>query len=306
MSEVPVHASVYQRVSSTFYGESTFQTSADTSTLREPEHNYITLSGSYKVKGFENTDYSYDSNIAVNNVGVVSSYKKVNGDRIDASEFNPLTSVVYGYVISKVKRTFNTLNDTDFVLTIKEGYAKDTYTIRQNNKEVKIDLGLGFISSTIAGVIGVAEKGTVSLYDSTGSFVKELTKRSFNNFNYISLVEDEIFDKPVIGSKESLKFNPLYPLKLNEEDEYGILDGGVFCVQALVDFDTYSKLNLEKLETSLEISKENKNTLTVTDDLIKDKYTKSTKESIEAFTKSRAIKLKNKHIKKGSLRITQA
>ena len=64
--------------------------------------------------------------------------------------------------------------------------------------------------------------------------------------------------------------------------------------------------NLEKLETSLEISKENKNTLTVTDDLIKDKYTKSTKESIEAFTKSRAIKLKNKHIKKGSLRITQA
>lgn len=306
MSEVPVHASVYQRVSSTFYGESTFQTSADTSTLREPEHNYITLSGSYKVKGFENTDYSYDSNIAVNNVGVVSSYKKVNGDRIDASEFNPLTSVVYGYVISKVKRTFNTLNDTDFVLTIKEGYAKDTYTIRQNNKEVKIDLGLGFISSTIAGVIGVAEKGTVSLYDSTGRFVKELTKRSFNNFNYISLVEDEIFDKPVIGSKESLKFNSLYPLKLNEEDEYGILDGGVFCVQALVDFDTYSKLNLEKLETSLEISKENKNTLTVTDDLIKDKYTKSTKESIEAFTKSRAIKLKNKHIKKGSLRITQA
>ena len=100
--------------------------------------------------------------------------------------------------------------------------------------------------------------------------------------------------------------NFLESLKLNEEDEYGILDGGVFCVQALVDFDTYSKLNLEKLETSLEISKENKNTLTVTDDLIKDKYTKSTKESIEAFTKSRAIKLKNKHIKKGSLRITQA
>ena len=99
MGEVPVQASVYQRVSSTFYGESTFQTSADTSTLREPEHDYITISGSYKVKGFENTDYSYDPNIAVNNVGVVSSYKKVNGDRIDASEFNPLTSVVYGYVI---------------------------------------------------------------------------------------------------------------------------------------------------------------------------------------------------------------
>ena len=304
--EEPVQASVYQRVNSTFYGESTFQTSADTSTLREPEHNYIIVSGSYKVKGFTNTDYSYDSNISVNNVSVSSSYKKVNGDKIDASDFNPLTSVVSGYVLNKVKRTYNTLNDSDFVLSIKDGYAKDTYTIRQNNKEVKIDLGLGFISSTITGIVGVEEKGTVSLYDSTGRLVKELTKRVFNNFHYVSLVEDGVFEEPVIGSKESLKFNMLYPLKLNEENEYGVLDGNIFCVQALVDFDSYSKITMEKLETSLEISKENKNTLAVADDLIRDKYTKSTKESVEAFTKSRAIKLKNKHIKKGSLRITQA
>ena len=217
-----------------------------------------------------------------------------------------MTSVVYGYVINHVKRTYNTLTDKNIVLSLKENYAKDIYTIRQNNKEVKVDLGLGFISSSIAAVIGTTEKGTVSLYDSTGRYVKELTKRQFDDFHYVSLIEDGLFEVPQLTSKETLKFNSLYPIRLNEEDEFGILDNNIFCVQSLVDFEKYSKLTMEALETKLEISKENKNTLTVVDDLVKDKYTESTKESIEAFTKSRAIKLKNKHIKKGSLRITQA
>ena len=306
LNEEPIAVSVYQRVPSTFFGDKTFSPSIDTSTLREPEHNYIQLSGSYKVKSFVNSDYGYDSDKTERNVSITSSYKKVNGDRIDASEFNPLTSVVYGYVINHVKRTYNTLTDKNIVLSLKENYAKDIYTIRQNNKEVKVDLGLGFISSSIAAVIGTTEKGTVSLYDSTGRYVKELTKRQFDDFHYVSLVEDGLFEVPQLTSKETLKFNSLYPIRLNEEDEFGILDNNIFCVQSLVDFEKYSKLTMEALETKLEISKENKNTLTVVDDLVKDKYTESTKESIEAFTKSRAIKLKNKHIKKGSLRITQA
>lgn len=306
LNEEPISVSVYQRVPSTFFGDKTFSPSIDTSTLREPEHNYIQLSGSYKVKSFVNSDYGYDSDKTERNVSITSSYKKVNGDRIDASEFNPLTSVVYGYVINHVKRTYNTLTDKNIVLSLKENYAKDIYTIRQNNKEVKVDLGLGFISSSIAAVIGTTEKGTVSLYDSTGRYVKELTKRQFDDFHYVSLIEDGLFEVPQLTSKETLKFNSLYPIRLNEEDEFGILDNNIFCVQSLVDFEKYSKLTMEALETKLEISKENKNTLTVVDDLVKDKYTESTKESIEAFTKSRAIKLKNKHIKKGSLRITQA
>ena len=306
LNEEPIAVSVYQRVPSTFFGDKTFSPSIDTSTLREPEHNYIQLSGSYKVKSFVNSDYGYDSDKTERNVSITSSYKKVNGDRIDASEFNPLTSVVYGYVINHVKRTYNTLTDKNIVLSLKENYAKDIYTIRQNNKEVKVDLGLGFISSSIAAVIGTTEKGTVSLYDSTGRYVKELTKRQFDDFHYVSLIEDGLFEVPQLTSKETLKFNSLYPIRLNEEDEFGILDNNIFCVQSLVDFEKYSKLTMEALETKLEISKENKNTLTVVDDLVKDKYTESTKESIEAFTKSRAIKLKNKHIKKGSLRITQA
>ena len=306
MNDEPIDVSVYQRVSTTFYGDKSFSQSVDTSNLREPEHNYITTSGRYRVKGFSNTEYSYDSDSSFSNVTTTSGYKKVNGDKIDASDFNPTTANVFGYVLNQVKRTYNTLNDKNIVLSLNEKYAKDVYTVRQNNKEVKIDIGLGFISSSIAAVVGVDEKGPVRLYDSTGNLVRELTTKSFEDFFYVSLVEDGIFDLPVVSLKESLTFNPLYPIRLNEEGEYGILDNNIFCVQSLIDFESYSKLTLEKLETTIEISKENMNSLTVVEDLIRDKYTESTQESVEAFVRSRAIKLKNKHIKKGSLRITQA
>lgn len=236
---------------------------------------------------------------------VSSSYLKVNGDRIDASSFNPLTSTTYGYVVSRVKRVFNTLKDKNVVIPLKSEYSKDVYTIRQNNKEIKVDLSLGFITSSITGVIGVEEEGKVLLFDSTGREIKELTIRDFDTFNYVSLVLDGLFELPVMSERESLSYNDLYPIRLNEDTEFGILDSSIICVQSLVDFTEYSRLHIEKLETNLELSKENKNTQTLTDKQLKDKYTEKTEETVKAFTKSRAIKLKNKHIKQGSLRIVQ-
>lgn len=306
LNDTPVQLSVYQRIPSTFYGDTALITNVSSSELREPEHNFIYYNGSYKIKSFINSDYGYDSDKVINNVVVTSSYKKVNGDTIDASGINPLTTTVYGYVINQVKRTFNTLKDKDIVLKLNDEYVKDVYTVRQNNKEVKIDISLGFLSSTLTSIVGVTELGSVSLYDSTGKFLKELTKRKFEDFYYVSLIEDGLFDIPVLSKKENLRFNTLYPLRLNEEEEYGILNNKVHCVQSLLDFESYAKLTTEKLETNITLSKENKNTITVTEDLVKDKYTKHNQEKIPAFIKSRAIKLKNNHIKKGSLRITQA
>lgn len=306
LNDNPVQLSVYQRVPSTFYGDTAIITNVSSSELREPEHNFIFYNGMYQVKSFINSEYGYDSDKVINNVAVTSNYKKVNGDTIDASGINPLSTTIYGYVINQVKRTFNTLKDKDIVIKLNDNYAKDVYTIRQNNKEVKIDISLGFVSSTLSTIVGIAELGTVSLYDSTGKYIKELTKRKFGEFQYISLLEDGLFDTPILSRKENLTFNTLYPLRLNEENEYGIISNKVYCVQSLLDFESYAKLSTEKLETTLTLSKENKNTISVTEDLIKDKYTKHSKETIPAFVKSRAIKLKNNHIKKGSLRINQA
>lgn len=305
LNEQPQNGSVYQTIDSSFYGDKTYLTNVNTSDLREPEHNYISVNGAYKVKGFVTTDHSYTNNEAITNVMVSSSYLKVNGDRIDASSFNPLTSTTYGYVVSRVKRVFNTLKDKNVVIPLKSEYSKDVYTIRQNNKEIKVDLSLGFITSSITGVIGVEEEGKVLLFDSTGREIKELTIRDFDTFNYVSLVLDGLFELPVMSERESLSYNDLYPIRLNEDTEFGILDSSIICVQSLVDFTEYSRLHIEKLETNLELSKENKNTQTLTDKQLKDKYTEKTEETVKAFTKSRAIKLKNKHIKQGSLRIVQ-
>ena len=305
LNEQPQNGSVYQTIDSSFYGDKTYLTNVNTSDLREPEHNYISVNGAYKVKGFVTTDHSYTNNEAITNVMVSSSYLKVNGDRIDASSFNPLTSTTYGYVVSRVKRVFNTLKDKNVVIPLKSEYSKDVYTIRQNNKEIKVDLSLGFITSSITGVIGVEEEGKVLLFDSTGREIKELTIRDFDTFNYVSLVLDGLFELPVMSERESLSYNDLYPIRLNEDTEFGILDSSIICVQSLVDFTEYSRLHIEKLETNLELSKENKNTQTLTDKQLKDKYTEKTEETVKAFTKSRAIKLKNKHIKQGSLRIIQ-
>ena len=305
VNETFVQNTTYSNVSSTFFGERTYNTQLESNEILIDINNYIYTNGVYKVKGFISTDYSYNNTEYFNNVEVYSNYQKVNGDLIKADVFNPLTSNTYGYVINKVKKTYNTITDDNIVLQVNSNYSNDTYTIRQNNKELKIDLSLGFITNTLAVTIGVETEGSVFLYDSTGRLVKKLTKHIFDDFHYISLIKEGIIETPVVSVKEKLIFNDLYPLKLNEDNEYGILDKMLVSVKTLIDFDEYSLLTLDKLETSLKLSKENKNTLTINDKYTKDKYTIKTKETIKAYPESRALKLQNKFIKKGSLRIIQ-
>ena len=114
-----------------------------------------------------------------------------------------------------------------------------------------------------------------------------------------------MFELPNMTEKEDVSLNLLYPLRLNEADEYGLLDSRLICVKSLIDFEEVFTLSKEEISTSLNISRENMNSLSLSDTLLKEKYTEKTAETVEAYSKSRAIKLKNKHIQKGSLRITQ-
>ena len=191
------------------------------------------------------------------------------------------------------------------VLLLKTEYPRDIYTIRQNNKELKVDLSLGFTDSCISAVLGVEAEGVVVLYDSTGRSIKELTIHKFEDLSYISLLEEGLFELPKMVEREDVSLNLLYPIRLNETNEYGLLDSQLICVKSLIDFEEVFTLSKEEIATSLNISRENMNTLTLSDTLLKEKYTEKTSETVEAYSKSRAIKLKNKHIQKGSLRITQ-
>lgn len=305
-NDKPVNTSVYQLSNQTYYGDKSFVSSVETSSLREPEHNYIITNGGYMVKSFTGSTYGYDDSTNMNSVTTSVMYKKVNGDRVDASGFEPLSVKTFGYSVSKVKKTCNVVFEENVVLYLNSSYPRDIYTVRQNNKELKLDLSLGFIDSCISSVIGVSEEGSVLLYDSTGRDVKELTIRKFGeDFFYISLVEEGLFELPIMGDREDITLNTLYPIRLNESNEFGLLDGKLTSVKSLVDFNEVSILSREEIPHSLAISKENKNSLSLTDTLLKDKYTESTTETVEAYLESRAIKLKNKHIQKGSLRITQ-
>lgn len=305
-NDKPVNTSVYQLSNQTYYGDKSFVSSVETSSLREPEHNYIITNGGYMVKSFTGSTYGYDDSTNMSSVTTSVMYKKVNGDRVDASGFEPLSVKTFGYSVNKVKKTCNVVFEENVVLYLNSSYPRDIYTVRQNNKELKLDLSLGFIDSCISSVIGVAEEGSVLLYDSTGRDVKELTIRKFGeDFFYISLVEEGLFELPIMGDREDITLNTLYPIRLNESNEFGLLDGKLTSVKSLVDFNEVSILSREEIPHSLAISKENKNSLSLTDTLLKDKYTESTTETVEAYLKSRAIKLKNKHIQKGSLRITQ-
>lgn len=302
----PIDTSVYQLSSETYYGDKTFVSSVQASLLREPEHNYIINNGTYMVKSFKSTVNGYDDSSTFNSVTTSVMKKKVNGDQVDASIFEPLSAKVSGYSVNKVKKTCNVLFEDTIVLQLKDTYTRDIYTVRQNNKELKIDLSLGFIDSCINSVIGVDKEGVVNLYDSTGKEVKILQIREFNDFHYISLVEEDMFFLPINETQYEPTLNPLYPIRLNEKNEYGILDSKLVSVKSLVSFEEVFVLSYEDILTSLVISKENKNVLQLEDNLLKNKYTEQAKEQIAAYTDSRAIKLQNKHIKKGSLRITQS
>lgn len=304
-NDTPVNSSVYSLNAETFYGDKSYVTSVQTSKIREAEHNYIINNGRYLIKGFVTTANSYDDSATLNNITTSVSYKKVNGDTINASEFDPLTAKTFGYSVNRIKKTCNVSFEESVVLLLKAEYPRDIYTIRQNNKELKVDLSLGFTDSCINTVIGVSAEGVVTLYDSTGRSIKELTIYTFDDLSYISLLEEGLFELPKMTEKEDVSLNLLYPIRLNEANEYGLLDSQLVCVKSLIDFEEVFTLTKEEIATSLNISRENMNSLTLTDGLLKEKYTEKTSETVEAYSKSRAIKLKNKHIQKGSLRITQ-
>lgn len=299
-------ATVYKNKDNIFFGDNSYLSNYTITNDQAPQISYIVTDSIYKVRGFTTNEHSVNVKDSLNNVTIKTNYLKVSGSDVTATNINPLTANIYGYVIKDVVRTYNTLNDKDVILPLKKDYSKDIYTIRQDNKEIKIDLSLGFISSALNVIISVVKDSPVTLHDSTGKQIKELTPFTYENNEYISLIRDDLFVIPTLNTEsDSFVFNDLYPLKLNTDGEYGLLDNKFICIKSLLSFKNYSVLYLEKIDTIVNLSKENTNTLKIANTEIKDKYTEYFKETVEAFSKSRAIKLRNKHIKKGSLRITQ-
>lgn len=263
----------------------------------------IEENGRVKVKGFIDSEISYSSvtDVLAPELKVTTLPLKTGGTAISCAELDPYSVNLYGYILNKNRqKDFNT-DSKDIVLKLKDEYSKGIYRIRQGNKEIEVDLSLGYINSCSDVIIVVEDKETL-LLDELGNIVKNLSLYVIDEIFTINLVKENLFELPLSINKE---FNMEYPFVLNTIKSFSIENNQIVNTERLIDLSNVYTLSTEKIDTSIKISKEN-NTQVVVEDLnLLTRYTKEGKDFVSAFTTTKAIKLKNKNIKKGSLNLTK-
>ena len=295
----PVDITVYEIKEPIHYGATTYKDSITSSNLFVDTLSYTESKGTYYVRGFESSSNSITPDSTITALNITSKPLKVGADNLDATSFDPVSANVYGFTVTTKDDKVNTKTSSDIVLMLSKSYSKDIYSVFQNNKEIKIDLSLGYVSSCIETMLVVAQEGIVELRDSTSKLIKTLDVKSFGDFYYINLVEEGLFDLPT--NSDGLTLNALYPIKLNTDTEYGLQNNRIFTKNILVNFNDLAKLSTETISFEVKLSKENGNRLVLLDNVLKEKYTEYSEEIIPAYSGTTVVKLKNKHIKKGSL-----
>jgi hypothetical protein len=298
----PSDITVYEIKEPIHYGATTFKDSVTSDNLFIDTLAYTESKGEYFVRGFVESSNSITPTTDKRSLNITTKPLKVGADNLEAISFEPVSANVYGFAITTKTGKINTRVAEDVVFLLNTEYSKDVYTITQNNKQIKIDLSLGYISSGLEAILVVAESGDVLLLDSTSKLIKKLTIRSHEDLFYIDLLQEGLFNIPVV--EEGVTFNSLYPIKLNTETEYGLKDNKIVCKDFLLTFHDLGRLFSETIEFETKLSKENGNRLVILDNVLKERYTEYSEEVIPAYSGMTVIKLKNKHIKKGSLTLS--
>lgn len=294
---------VYKKYKDVFYGDSSYSTQVDGIEIFNKDVSFIESKGEYLIKSFEKQNNCYLATDTIYSCLTNSKALKIGGDVIDATGFEPVTATVYGFTNTIKAGIVNTSTENNIVILLQNRYVRDTYKVIQNNKEIEIDLRLGFISSSLEVIVGVSSDYPVYLYDSTGTLIKELEIREFDSIKYISLLEEDMF---IIPTSPTHIFNSLYPIRLNNSKDFGLIKNSIITVDSLISLDNVTELLKETIPYELILSKENGNSLKLTDTLLRDKYIEKSEETVQAFTENTAIKLRNQDIKKGSLILTDS
>lgn len=298
----PTDITVYEIKEPIHYGATTFKDAMISDNLFIDTLAYTESKGEYFVRGFVESSNSITPSTDKRSLNITAKPLKVGADNLEAISFEPVSANVYGFAITTKTGKINTKLADDVVFLLKTEYSKDIYTITQNNKQIKIDLSLGYISSGLEAILVVAEKGDVLLLDSTSKLIKKLEIRQHESLFYINLLEEGLFNIPLVD--EGVTFNSLYPIKLNTETEYGLKDNQIICKDFILTFNDLGRLFSESIDFETRLSKENGNRLVLLDNVLKERYTEYSEEVIPAYSGMTVIKLKNKHIKKGSLTLS--
>lgn len=292
------NAVVYKYTKPLHYGSDTYKNVETGVNISTPYFSYLESQGTTYVRGFVETHNTLLDYGQITDCNIKTKALRVGADNIDSSKVDPLTSNIYGYTVSVKDERINTKTSQDIVFSLKDVYPKDVYTITQDDREIKIDLSLGYISDSTEVLLYVDSEKPIQLLDSTAKVIKILTPRAFKETFYISLIEEGMFEIP---EAEGLEFNALYPIKLNTENAFSLRDNQILTKEHLVEFKNISRLKTEIIDTEIFLSKENGCKIVVIDELLKNRYTEYSEESISAYGETTVIKLKNKFIKKGSL-----
>lgn len=288
---------MYEISDVTHFGSTTYRDIVNGSKLFQNEFSYVESKGNCYVRGFVENGFAITQASELLNANITTKPLKVGADAIDAIGYEPLSANVYGYVVTSKPDRINTKVDNNIVIELKKEFVKDTYSIIQDDKEINVELSLGYITSAIECIVAVEPDKDVFLYDSTSRLVKQLTIHSFKDGYYVNLLEEDMFDIPQCD----LTFNPMYPLRLNTATEFSLKDSKIISKDHLISFTTISKVSTERIDFSINLSKENGNKLVLLDTTLKNKYTENSVETIKAYNATTVIKLQNKNIKKGSL-----
>ena len=292
------NAVVYKYTKPLHYGSDTYKNVETGVNISTPYFSYLESQGTTYVRGFVETHNTLLDSGQITDCNIKTKALRVGADDIDSSKVDPLTSNIYGYTVSVKDERINTKTSQDIVFSLKDIYPKDVYTITQDDREIKIDLSLGYISDSTEVLLYVDSEKPIQLLDSTAKVIKILTPREFKETFYISLIEEGMFEVP---EAEGLEFNALYPIKLNTENAFALRDNQIVTKEHLIEFKNISRLKTEIIDAEILLSKENGCKIVVIDELLKNRYTEYSEESISAYGETTVIKLKNKFIKKGSL-----
>lgn len=258
-----------------------------------------------KVKGFIDTDISYakTSDKDISTCSVYTLPLKKGANIIGCKELEPYSLNLYGFILNKTRKSeFNT-EDKNIVLRLKSNYANGVYKIRQSNKEIEIDLSNGFISSCSDVIVVTEKEGDVILLDELGKVIKTLTVHNLDKELYtINLLKEDMFELPKSDTKT---LNLDYPFILNTEESFSIEDYSLVNTERLLELDNVYTLTEEKIDTLVTVSKENENTIKPIDFKVLDRYTKTNSYTLEAFSTIKAVKLNDKNLKEGTVKVVK-
>lgn len=297
-----ISAVVYKDENQMYYGgiksyqDYKFYKAFDSKVLKVVENTQV------KIKGFVDSSISYSvsSPSPVTQIEVHSLPLKAGSEIIDSQSLDPFSTKFYGYILTKQKTKDFSTDATDIVLKLKSEYTKGVYKVRQDNKEIEVDLSLGYLNSCSDAIVVVKSEIPVELYNELGTKIKDLTPFKLGENTLINLLQEEMFELPKSKAKV---FNVNYPFVLNTSETFSVENNSIINTERLIELSGIYTIVEEYIQTGIHISKENATTLKVSDLRLLDRYTKEGTHKINAFTENKATKLKDKNIKKGSIQV---